>query len=920
MRPLLATSLVLSTLTLCAANTPAPALPEADDQPVLAPAAPATNPAADAYWRAMKLLRDGKSADWPQVRAFLKQATDAEYPPALNFVALCHLNKQYGYKKDPGRAANLLRLSAEQHNATACLLLGRCYLFGTGVRKESTQAAVWFNAVLADSADFSVPTPPADYVTSPGAATTLPNTLSGGGPVDPADQLRASAHLFLGQICADGKKETEAQDHFVKAATQGANHSAGVYEAAIMAAINYAFGQGAPRDMAKADEMLALSKTLARRNVLLVTSNLVEQKLVDDFAQADVEEEATAETDKIETQLQFAIAGSFADPKSKEYDPKEAAEWYELAAEKNEAWAMLSLAFLYHEGRLGTPDPVKAFEWFKQAAERGNHTLGWSNLSICYEQGFGTAIDHAKAAELWQENRDHDIICYLGTIGQCPTTIQTYEQQLELTKIWAEKKQDAQAQYLLAMRYLHGSGVEQERKTAVHWLKKAAKANHGRALHQLGLLYRNWWQELGLSDHEKANKKAFECFEKSASAGFADGYFQVGYSFHEGLGCLADQSKAIDAYTKALALNPKSSASLNNLGSIYKQQCMDTSHRSGSAYERSHQQMLEAYYKADELKCDYAAFNLGLLAYDGILVPKDLSAAYSYFETAAARGYPAAKVHFRLGQMLEKGEGVPYSLKEAAFHYRLATLDGSEDALIKLCDIYTTRPGFVQNHERAIYWLSRLAQRGNMGAMVTIGDTLIRKGDYAEAFRFFRPGIELEQPAYLRGCAYDRLARLYRDGLGTKANPKRAVQYQKKALELGNRNALYTEACALIAAKKTEEGIEMLKRSCAAGLSSAIFKLGTLARDGVGMTADPKTGYELIRRGALGGDTDAMIAMAESAIHPGPHTPTTREACLFADMAEECNDPRAAPLREKLAALLAGHDDAPSESDAVRPL
>jgi TPR repeat protein len=215
------------------------------------------------------------------------------------------------------------------------------------------------------------------------------------------------------------KKPGEAQDHFVKAATQGANHSAGIYDAAIMAAVNYAFGQGVPRDMKKADEMLALSKTLARRNVLLVTHNMVEQKLVDDFAQADVEEGATAETDKIETRLQFAIAGSLADPKSKTYDPKEAAKWYELAAEKGEAWAMLSLAFIHHEGHLGQPDPVKAFEWFKKAAEKGNHNLGWADLSICYERGLGTPADHAKAAEIWQKRRDNSIVCYLGSIGQC---------------------------------------------------------------------------------------------------------------------------------------------------------------------------------------------------------------------------------------------------------------------------------------------------------------------------------------------------------------------------------------------------------------------------------------------------------------------------------------------------------------------
>jgi len=62
-----------------------------------------------------------------------------------------------------------------------------------------------------------------------------------------------------------------------------------------------------------------------------------------------------AKAHKLQIQLQFAIAGSFADPKSKVYDAREAAKWYELASESGEAWAMLSLAFLYQEAASAIP-------------------------------------------------------------------------------------------------------------------------------------------------------------------------------------------------------------------------------------------------------------------------------------------------------------------------------------------------------------------------------------------------------------------------------------------------------------------------------------------------------------------------------------------------------------------------------------
>ncbi len=921
-------------LACCLALSPLGALDAAPTTPAAAitttaPAQPATvaTPAADAYWQALKLLRDGKAADWPRARALLKQGTDAEYPPALNFVALCHLNRQHGYGRDKSRAANFFRLAAEQGNANARLFLGRCYAQGVGVRRDRAQAIAWFSAVLAPESDFSVPVPPADFFppASGTAAPAGPSTLSGPLPVDPADQIRAAAHLALGQLYAIGKKPTEAQDHLVKAATMGANHNAGLYDAAILAAVNFAFGQGVPRDMKRADEMLALSKKLIRRNVLYVTHNMVEQKLVDDFAQADVEEDAAAETDKIETQLQVAIAGSFADPKSKSYDPKEAAKWYELAAEKNEEWAMLSLAFLHQEGRLGPPDPTKAFEWFKQAAEKGDHNLGWANLSICYERGLGTPADHAKAAEIWQKYREKNIVCHLGTIGQCPTAPLTYEDELELNKVWAEKKEDAHAQYLLGVRYLRGWGVDANLKTAARWFQRAAKSNHGAALHRLGLLYRDNGKLLGCDTLAEAKKKSFEYCTRSAATNDADGLFLLGYAYSEGVGCKPDEDKAIDAYQRCLALKPKYPGAHNNIANIYQARYFRAP-KGSDEKEKLRRLTYEYFYKGDALKDDYAAFNLGILAYRGRLQDKDLRAAYSHFENAAARGYPAGEAHLLLGRMLENGEGVPASLREAAYHYRLAALADNQDALVSLCEIYITKPGFAQNTDRAIYWLSFLARRGNNGAVVAIGDALIRKGDYQEAFKLFKPMLDLDAryvsgATYLKGSAYERLSRLYRDGLGVKASPKRAAEYLKKAIELGNRNALYLQARDLVRQGQSAAAIPVLKRACEAGLGGAVYLMGTLVMKGEGVDRDLRAGYELFRRAANVGEVEAMVALAEGTVQKVPQAPPLDEALRYAEMAEECGDPRAARLIDQLSALQSAQTGAtPTETGAARPL
>jgi hypothetical protein len=77
MRPLLALSLALAPLVLGAADTPAPAVPAATN-----PAAPAATPASDAYWRAMKLLRDGnRPTGRRSARCSSRRPTPSSPPP-----------------------------------------------------------------------------------------------------------------------------------------------------------------------------------------------------------------------------------------------------------------------------------------------------------------------------------------------------------------------------------------------------------------------------------------------------------------------------------------------------------------------------------------------------------------------------------------------------------------------------------------------------------------------------------------------------------------------------------------------------------------------------------------------------------------------------------------------------------------------
>ena len=925
---------------------PAPASPVAavgnDKGPESGVKAPAAHdPAVDLYWQAVKIFRDGKPSDWEHGRAVLQKAADSEYTHAQNYLGVCYLNGLYGYTKNARTAVNWFRLAAGRGNAFAKVNLGQCYFNGIGVRKDHAQAADLFNAAVAGDADYSAPDPPADFFAKAEKKPGEPDdTLSGQLPVKPADQTRAGAHFALGEIAAENKDLPHAQEHYVKAATMGEAGRAGVYQAAVKAAINYAFGQGVARDMAKANELLDLSKKLSRQKLTVFAHNLVEEKKLDDFAQADVEDDISTKTEQIQRQIQFEIAGSFADPKSKTYDAREAAKWYELAADGGESWAMLSLAFIYEEGRLGQPDPVKAFAWFKRAAEKGHHTLGWANLAICYQNGLGTPKNVEESARISKTHRDEDIVCYLATIGLCPGSVLTYEQELELNKTWAKQKKDSQAQYLLGVRYLYGWGVKANFGDAVSWLKKAAKAGNGKALYELGVLYENRGDLMGCTSSSESRTKAIGCYQKAAEAGDANATANLAYDYSIGRGVTADESQAIALYQKCLQIDPDQSRAHNNIGVIfearYRRALADGRRDSGS--EELREEMLHHYREADRLGFALAAKNLGFLSYDGTLVNQDFHEAYIRFDTAAERGI--ADAHRMLGQMHENGEGVPITYRDAAYHYRLAALGGDTEALRRLCNFYLLGKGVSQDYDRAIYWLGMLMQKGNLYAIAAYGDALLNKGDYADGRKLFEQVVagaadtinvstgarwtwtitfNKSRIDWIKGAANERLSLIYERGWGVARDPAKAREYQETALRLGNETAIYAAALDLIRTGKKAEARALFEKAAEKELPQANYELGRIYCAGDGVTKDVEKGLGLIRKAAKIGYVDAEFSLAVAALQRLPGAPGLEEAIRLAEAAEAQGHPKATMVREQLEALREKRP-ADTSSSPARPM
>ncbi|MEO6875845.1 MAG: hypothetical protein ABI222_13590, partial [Opitutaceae bacterium] len=648
------------------------------------------DPAAVKYWHAITLLKSKVASERTAGLAELKASADLEFTHAQVTLGNCYLTGFNGIPKDSRKAANLFRLAAERGNAFGMISLGVCYVTGEGVSKNEDTAMKWLNAALAPNADFSSPPPPQEFIQSEMRANS-DAAVAGKLETDPVSERQATAHYLLGVLYTQKKKLAEAQAHFVAAAAAGPNGRNGVFPAAVAAAVNFAFGNGVPRDMVKANEMLDQSRKLGTRMSVTLVQNSPAMKFTDGFAADELDEKLKEAGIGYQGVVQLSIAQALGDKKSKTYDVVEATKWYEVAAENGQVWAMLPLAFIYYQGDLGHSDPEKAFHWFEKAGsgDTPKHYLATANLAICYQNGIGTPKSPAKADALFRKWRDIDIVCYLGSIGACPPAPLTYEQVLALNETWAKSKKNPQAQFLMGLRYRNGWGVKADKDTAISWFNKAVKAGHAEALNQLG--------EYSLPTHlgpgsNRSLETAFNYYQKAAAAGSTAGMANYARMLLVGTGTTKDVARAEAVYLQCVQLDPTNIQAHRDLGAINENRLRGAlGARDLSAETAARAAMLEHYEAAEKLGDTVAASNLGIIYYQGELVKRDYRKAYASFDAAAAKGSGLA--HYSLGLMHEQGEGVPVTYTEAAYHYRLAALDGNADALRRLINFYLTGQG-----------------------------------------------------------------------------------------------------------------------------------------------------------------------------------------------------------------------------------
>lgn len=893
---------------------PDPSDAEDDDEPASGPAKP--DPGAAKFWQALQLLDRKAAPDLPGGRTLLQEASDLEFSHAQVLLGNCYLSGSYGFPKQPRKAVNLFRLAAERGNAFAMVSLATCYVTATGIRRDDVVAESWLNSALAANADFSRPVPPESYLAD---IRTAGSVVAGELANDPLSSSQATAHFLLGQILTKKGKLPEAHAHYVAAATAGPDGRSGVYQAAVEAALNLAFGKGIPRDATRARLLVEQSRRLTARQGVNLIQNYVQLKLVDDFAVADLEESMEKASDVQESALQLQIAQGLANRKSKDYNVTEAAQWYQLAADNGQAWGMLSLALLHASGELGQTDFTQAFRWFEKAGEgdQPKHYLGAANLAICLREGIGTAKDEPRAAAIFQKHRNSDFLCYLGSIGQAPRKITTFEEGLALNQSWAKNKNDTHAQFLMAVRYRDGAGVPLDLREAQRWLQKAAKAKNGVALFQLGLMYELQPWTSGYSDAKRAGKAAYDAYRASAETGNIDGLINYGRALQFGLGVAKDEVQAMATYERCLLLEPENARAHSNLGDLYRQKLIQlsaTGSSSGTAEWR--EQMFQHYEISVRLEPSYSAVALGDLYYEGKFIKQDWPKAYLLYEQALDGKFSKAEAHYRLGLMHEHGQSVPITYTEAAYHYRIAALEGNVPALRRLINFYLTGTGVSRDFDRAGYWLSLLVKFNQIDALPMMVDVLIKKTEYDQAIKLLKVLVDFPN-SVVAGHAHERLSLFYLTGQGVKKSPKRAERHFQTAIELGNGNALTTLAHRQLKEGKITDAITNLT-TAAQTTGKAAYNLGQIYFFGTPLPADRKKALEFFRQAVRLNFGDAHYFLAALCWNNEAEAPSIAEAIELATKAENLGHPKAADLRENLERRLRTQTQRPEENARAR--
>ena len=187
-------------------------------------------------------------------------------------------------------------------------------------------------------------------------------------------------------------------------------------------------------------------------------------------------------------QQEIELAGAYFAGRGVTRDEKQAAYWYEKAANSGDPAAQLQIGFFYAAGIGVERNAERAANWFQRAASGGS-VEAKVNLGVAYAWGTGVRKDPVFAAQLFREAAEKGSgpgACFLADAYYFGVGL---AKDPEKARHWFEiaaKKHNAQAELSLALLLLRQPAQGDEER-ATKLLRDAAKSGYVAARHELAL-------------------------------------------------------------------------------------------------------------------------------------------------------------------------------------------------------------------------------------------------------------------------------------------------------------------------------------------------------------------------------------------------------------------------------------------------
>jgi uncharacterized protein len=237
---------------------------------------------------------------------------------------------------------------------------------------------------------------------------------------------------------------------------------------------------------------------------------------------------------------QIELAAAYFTGNGVTQDAKQAAYWYQKAAEAGDPEAENEIGFFYQAG-IGVPvDQARALHWYQLAAASGL-TRAKVNLGVVYVWGLGVAKDEELAMQFFHEaasRGDGAAASYLGDLYYFGIGVKQDKAAAETWYKTGAQLHDPVASYNLGTLFSVDADHPHDLRKAKAFLRPSAADGYIPAIHSLGLLLVNH-PELAASPREGPS-----LLETSASAGYWRSSVVLGALARDGKGVPADSKAA----------------------------------------------------------------------------------------------------------------------------------------------------------------------------------------------------------------------------------------------------------------------------------------------------------------------------------------------------------------------------------------